>query len=78
MNILNLLGLVHSLFQFESVFVKVLLQFLVRKIDTELFERVGLENLKTENIQHTNKVLGTLKKEFRKKENEKKEREKGK
>ena len=50
------LGRIQLGLQLECVLVKVLLQLLVREVDTELLERVRLEDLKPEYIQDPDRV----------------------
>ncbi len=45
--------LVEGFFELECVLVEVLLQLLVGEVDAELLEAVLLEDLETENVQHT-------------------------
>ena len=49
----NVLRLVLSLLQLENEFIELLLKSFVREVNTELFERVDIKALKTENIQDT-------------------------
>lgn len=43
------------LFQCEDVVIEELVQFLVRIVDAQLFERVDIEIFETENVQHAQK-----------------------
>jgi len=49
---------VQLFFQLERVFVEVLLQLFVGKIDAQLLETVSLENLETKNVQNANYPAG--------------------
>jgi hypothetical protein len=55
---INLLCLVLGLLHLEDMLVEVLLQLLVRQVDTELLKVVHLELFETVDVQHTHHRCG--------------------
>lgn len=46
-------------FEFESMGIEVLLEFLIREIYAQLLKGIGFENFKTENIENSNTMTAS-------------------